>query len=158
MSVEMKTILDDQQVIVTGKETAVLAREKALQEIYQRVGLLNSDDWDEFSERICIFGGRPNPIFLKYRAAVQSFITENNMSPVGPVSAAKQLSAAGPVSAVDQVRSLRYLINGGRFLDLQHIHFDKEVYVLDVKQAEALNNILLKEFNVSLENAGTVAF
>jgi len=80
--------------LITADDWADLSkmvREKALKEISERVDLISPDDWTELTESACIFGGRPNPSFIKYRETVQRFIEENNISPVA------QLSSQDPI-------------------------------------------------------------
>ena len=135
MPEETKTDLANQRVTAE-------VRKKAVDEIIQRLELINSNDLAYILERVFIIG-KPAHEFLKYpkiRDRIQSFVVENKIRHIAQVEGNSQWH------------------NGGRFADFAHVHLDNKTYLLNDMQFVALDQTLVKEFKVSLKNANEVKF
>jgi hypothetical protein len=131
---------EETKIVLANQRVATAVREKAVQEILQRLELLTPDDWAKISERVFIFG-KPAPSYLKYQEKIQLFIEKNKIRPLA------------------QIKPLpdRW-VNGGMFVEFKHIHLNNNTYLLDDAQFEALDKDLVKDFKFSLKNAGEVKF
>jgi len=149
MPEETKNILANQRI--TAQETiaslanerkVVIARKNAMQEILKNLEVLVSEDWAELTERALMIG-KPALALVKCRDRIQAYVEQLQIKPIEQAQ----------IKPVD-----RGLIHGVIANEFTHVHLDNKLYIFDKAQAKALDQVLLKEFNVSLTQAGVVPF
>jgi hypothetical protein len=132
---------DETKTILTDRKVTAAVSKKAEEEILQRIELLDQNSWNRIIEKYFYFG-KPALEYIKYQDKIKLFIEANKIRPLESVKPIKE----------------RVWPHGGMFVEFRHVHIDNNIYLLNDVQFNALDKEMIKEFKISLKNAGEVKF
>ena len=89
--------------------------------------------------------GVPAPGYIKYQDRIQRFIKENNIT---PIRIREPIHIPGPPSW--GIPAPDWLVK------FRHVHINGNTYILNDAQFEALDKVLVREFDFNLKNVGVL--